>query len=274
MPRRGAYGLVLDGVGEAGSELLVDAPDGWVDWTFVRRTGSADGDGTISAERALLGVAPAGALLVERAAARSTLTMTSPPDDAGLVHPYLAPTAAIVARWLGRDSFHAGAVLGRGGAWGVLGGRGAGKSTLLAMLSDRGAHVLADDLLVLAGHTALAGPRCVDLRGDASAALGLGEALGVVGTRERWRVDLEPVAAESPFCGWIALGWSDELDVREVAPAERLPRLLDNLALSIEPYALPALLDRAAAPMVELRRPRGFETASDAAEAVLAFIAS
>ena len=40
-----------------------------------------------------------------------------------------------------------------------------------------------------------AGPRSIDLRPDAAARLGLGESIGVVGARERWRLRAPPVTA-------------------------------------------------------------------------------
>ena len=41
----------------------------------------------------------------------------------------------------------------------------------------------ADDLLVLDGRTTFVGPRSIDLREDAAAQLGAGEAIGVTGAR-------------------------------------------------------------------------------------------
>jgi hypothetical protein len=133
-----------------------------------------------------------------------------------LVHPHLAPGAAVLARWLGRETLHAGAVLAGGGAWAMLGDRESGKSSTLDWLAAHGHPVLADDLLVLDGSDVLAGPRCIDLRADAAQRLGAGEPLGVVGTRERWRLRLGPLASSAPLRGWGILDWGDDVAVEPV----------------------------------------------------------
>ena len=88
------------------------------------------------------------------------------PDE--LVHPYLAPAAAVIGRWLGRESVHAGAIAVDGRALGVVGARGAGKSSTLAWWALDGGEVLCDDLLVLDGRATFVGPRSIDLREDAA----------------------------------------------------------------------------------------------------------
>ena len=103
------------------------------------------------------------------------------------MHPYLAPVALVMARWLGREGFHGGGIVAGGGVWGVLGDKTAGKSTTLAWLAREGVGVVSDDVLVIDGGTALAGPRSVDLREEAAERLGVGEPMGRVGQRERWR---------------------------------------------------------------------------------------
>src|SRR4029453_9610267 len=111
---------------------------------------------------------------IERVPGRATFTTRRPLGDDELVHPYLGLAAAVYSRWLGRESFHAGAFQARGCPWIVAGEKAAGKSTLLASLALRGRHVLADDVVVLDGVEALAGPRSIDLRADSAAALGAG----------------------------------------------------------------------------------------------------
>ena len=54
---------------------------------------------------------------------------------ARIVHPYLAPVALIMARWLGREGMHGGGVVADGGVWAVLGHKTAGKSTTLASMA-------------------------------------------------------------------------------------------------------------------------------------------
>ena len=100
--------------------------------------------------------------------------------------------AALAARWLRRESFHAGAVVVEGGAWAILGDKEAGKSSTLAHLALNGYTVLSDDVLVLERGSVFAGPRCIDLRAEPARRLGAREPLAVVGMRERFRIELGP----------------------------------------------------------------------------------
>ncbi len=68
---------------------------------------------------------------------------------------------------MGRRSFHTGAFVASGGAWGILGGRDDGKSTMLAWLAVHGHEIVCDDVLIVGQGDALAGPRCIDLRQSA-----------------------------------------------------------------------------------------------------------
>lgn len=147
----------------------------------------------MGADHAQLRLRNGGEIAIDRRAGRVVFRVPHPVRADELVHPYLAPAAAVIARWLGRESIHAGAFAGRDTAWGLVGGRGAGKSSTLAWLARAGMEVLCDDMLVLEGRTPLAGPRSVDLREDAAARLGAGEEIGLTGARERWRLQLGPV---------------------------------------------------------------------------------
>ena len=268
-PARGAYGLRIAGLPGA-SDLLVPAPARWTDWRVERVVGSPARDGRhIDANAATIELDGAGALQIDRAGAVARVTAPDPPPDHAIVHPYLAAVAALVSRWAGAASFHSGALVAGGVAWGLLGERERGKSTLLAWLASRRVEVLSDDLLVLRGQTALAGPRCVDLREDAARATGLGEDIGVIGGRVRWRVPLGSVPAEAPLGGWIVLGWGDSVDVRRVPAATRLPTLLENVTMVPTPPDPSALLDLAALPMLELVRPRDLEAMPQAGEGLL-----
>jgi hypothetical protein len=202
---------------------------------------------------------------VDRGSAVARLISSPAPSDEATVHPYLAAMAAIVTRWQGLHAFHCGALRVEGAAWGVLGGNAAGKSTLLGALAREGVGVISDDLLVIREGIALAGPRCVDLRADMARALGLGEPIGVVGARERWRVPLEPVPAETPLRGWIVLAWGAEVAVREVPPAARLPTLLEHATIVPMPVDPSALIDLAAYPMIAFERPRAAASLVDSA---------
>lgn len=151
------------------------------------------------------------------------------------MHPYLAGAAAVAARWAGRESFHAGAVMIGGGAWVVLGNKENGKSTTLAWLALNGHTVLTDDLLVIDRDLALAGPRCIDLRRESSERLGVGEPLGIVGQRERWRFMLGGAPAMVPLRGFIALSWDDSVALERVRGAHRLLALLPGRSVRLPP---------------------------------------
>jgi hypothetical protein len=170
------------------------------------------------------------------------------------VHPHLASVGVVHAYWDERESFHAGAFVAGDGVWGVLGEREAGKSSLLASLALRGTPVFCDDLLVIDGNTALAGPRSIDLRSGAASRLGCGEPLGVVGNRERFRLRLHPVPAELPLKGWVELGWGETDVVSPKRGAERLRALAPHRGLRLPPPRPESLLALASLPMYELRR--------------------
>lgn len=270
----GCYGFRIVGVEQA-RRLLVDAPPEWPELTLS--TERADGRevppvDVIRPTSATLPLHGTGWMEIERDGPRVTYHLPEDASHEELVHPYLAPGAAVLARWLGREAFHAGAVMADGGAWAVLGDREAGKSSTLAWLALSGHPVLADDLLVLDGADALAGPRCIDLRGDAAARLGAGEPLGVVGTRERWRLVLEPVPARVPLRGWILLEWAEAVAVEPVRGAERLLRLIPHRSVRLEPPAPSALVELASLPVLAFRRPRRWDALAGAGERLVAAI--
>ena len=270
LARRGAYGLRLRGV-DAARELLLDAEADWPSFELVARVGHADPQVQwVRAEGALLRLASGGEVEIDRARGRALFTLPSLPTAAELVHPYLAPVAAVAARWLGRESFHAGAVSVDGEAWGVLGDKGAGKSSLLAALALAGHRLVADDVLVLDGQGgALAGPRSIDLRGQAAARLGVGRPLGLVGLRERWRLSAPPVASVTALRGFVTLAWGDGPAVASVPAAQRLTRLAAQRVLALPPADPGRLVELSALPMLELRRPRDWGAAAGAVELLL-----
>lgn len=270
--RSGCYGFALAGVRGA-EELLVDAP---AEWPELELRHAAPGPGapeqdTVGPRRAELPL-HGGWVTVERAPARVTFRLPAPPPARDLVHPYLAPAAAVAARWAGRESFHAGAVIAGGGAWAVLGDKESGKSTTLAHLALRGLDVVADDLLVIDGDAALAGPRCIDLREGSAERLEAGEPLGVVGVRERWRLGLGPVAPRVPLRGWITLAWADEVAVDALRGPERMLALLPFRSVQLVPGAPQDLVDFSSLPVLRLSRPRRWEALDVAADRLLAAI--
>jgi hypothetical protein len=189
--------------------------------------------------------------------------------DGDLLHPYLAPVAALGARWLGRESFHAGAVIVDGGAWALLGDKGAGKSSTLAHLALSGHTVLSDDVLVVRDGAAFVGPRCIDLRAEPARRLGAGMPLGVVGMRERFRLELGPAPSMVPLRGFVTLGWGDELAIERLRGSMRLLTLMPHRALLLESNAPADLLELSSLPFVEVRRPHGWRSLEETTERLL-----
>jgi hypothetical protein len=268
----GLYGLTLPDLRLA-HHLLVPAPPHWRPWKIVRRRGETERvDASIGRDSARLRVTPEGSLVMDRTSRTSVLTMPRLPSDEELAHPYLAATAAIAARWQGWQSFHAGGFAVGGRVWGVLGDREVGKSTLLAVLARLGVLVVSDDVLVVRDGNVMAGPRCLDLRERPAAELGLGQNIGIVGNRRRWRFRLAAVDPELPMAGWVTLSWGTDMAIEPVAPAERFLQLLDNLTVVLEPPDPPAVLALASLPMVTLHRPRRLDALCAGAELLLSHL--
>jgi hypothetical protein len=157
-------------------------------------------------------------------------------------------------RLLGHEVLHAGAVLVDGRAWAIAGDRGSGKSTLLAVLAAAGAVVLADDVLVIADGLAHAGPRCLDLR-DGPSIDGLEQGT-LVRRATRRRVGLAPSPSAAPLAGIVFLCWAGREEIVRVTPGERMlrtARLRRWPFIAADPQAV---LELAALPSIELRRPR------------------
>ena len=265
----GCYGFRLTGLRGARG-LLVDAP---LEWPALElRHTPPDGQGPlfdlIGAERAQI-VLRRGWVELDRPTGVVTFHMAPTPPDRDLVHPYLAGAAAVAARWAGRESFHAGAVVIGGGAWAMLGDKENGKSTTLAWLALNGHPVLTDDLLVLDGDAALAGPRCIDLRRESSERLGVGESLGVVGQRERWRFALDGVAPAVPLRGFVTLAWDETLAVEPLRGTERLLALFPGRSVRLAPARPADLIDLSSLPVWRLRRPRRWDVLPEAAARLL-----
>jgi hypothetical protein len=268
--RPGAYGLALPDLPDA-AELLVDAPAGWMDWHIERREDSGRPSEFVGDAHARLRSAPSGWVDVDRARQTSTFNLPRPVRDREVVHPYLASTASVTAHWQGMQSFHAGAFVIDDRVWAVLGDRGAGKSSLLAHLALEGVPILTDDVLVIREGVALAGPRCIDLRAEPASRFKVGEALGVVGRRERWRLQLDPVQPELPMAGWICLAWGGtSIDV--VQPQDSLMALFANLSLRVDPSDPATLVDLLALPMVLARRRPDFSDLGKDAASLLRFL--
>ena len=255
--RRGAYGLHLAGLAGV-DELLVDAAPAWPTATITVERGSIDGIAESLDESSGTMVFRDAVAHVRRMPAEVVFRFPGKPRPDAIVHPYLAPVAGLLAHWEGREALHAGAFMHDGAAWGLVADRGGGKSSTLATLALDGVPVVADDLLVIDGRHALAGPRAVDLREEPARALGVGDDLGVLGTRGRWRLGLPVVPATTPLRGWIFLDWGSSLSAEEVSAPERLERLGAQRMIRRRPLDPSALLRLASLPAIAIRRPQSW----------------
>ena len=267
--RSGAYGLRLSGLEEA-ADLLVPVAATAPAWEIGSEVGRPAPDPEfVDDDRAELLLRSGGRILIDRPAGRVSFVVPHEVRPDELVHPYLAPAAAVIGRWLGRESVHAGAFAVDGGVWGVVGEREAGKSSTLAWLALAGVDVLCDDMLVVDGRTPFRGPRSIDLRADAAARFEAGEAIGVTGARERWRLRLDQAPDGHTLEGWILLAWGDRVQVKALGASERLQRLIPQRGVRLEPTRVEALLDLASLPAFEVSRPRSWESLPEAGKRLI-----
>jgi hypothetical protein len=267
--KNGAYGLRLRGI-SADDMLVPAAPD----WPTLRvEVAVADSPletESVTDERADLRLRTGGRLEVDRARGLATYIVPRALTDQEVIHPFLAPAAAVMAHWLGRPCFHAGAFVAGGKAWGLLGDREAGKSTTLARLALSGNTVIADDIVVLSGTgDVYAGPRSIDLREETAARLTAGDELGTIGARERWRMKLAPCEMETPFGGWFFLGWGSRLETVALSGSECLVRLMGQRTLRVRPLDPAEVLPLAALPAWEILRAPDWSSLEETTNALL-----
>lgn len=230
-------------------------------------------DVVVNNERATLRLAE-GRLGVERRPALGvTYELAGGLTPEALVHPYLAFPAAVINGWLGRTTLHAGALTVAGRAVAILGSKESGKSTTMAAAAAAGLEVMADDLLVLDGTSALVGPRAVDLRSEAAARFG-GRPLGRVGARDRWRIDLPPARQlAAPLACIVQLDWGDALRVEPVAGTDRVAALLEACALGTGWMPVQAPLDLIDVPQIRLQRRRDLDAMDATLQAIVELVA-
>ncbi len=268
----GAYGLSF-AIPFAPGALLPAGP-AWPLVALERAVGHVPvAPNVIDGEEARFHFAGEAGLRVDRASSRALFTSPTRLSDDELLHPFLAPVGAAFAWWAHREAFHAGAVVIDGRAWAIVGDKGAGKSTLLAALGTAGHPVVCDDMLVLADGMAFAGPRCVDLREPAAEQLGVGECT-LRPPEPRWRVRLAPAPPVTPLAGWIFLAWGEEAGTAPIPASVLLPRLAANRSILVAPGDPAVLLDLAALPAWELRRPAEWSALSDSADRLVNLAAS
>lgn len=270
-PERAAYGFRIAGI-EDGRSLAVRGAGSWPQLSIERHLASGPdptGD-SVTESRASIQT-PAATLILDRAQARVEVHSRASVPNPDLIHPCLWPAAAVFARWGGAETLHAGAFIAPdGGAWALLGDRSAGKSSLLAALALAGRQVLADDLVVVDGGDCFAGPRCIDLRAQTVAALGLERRTFAVRSTERRRLILSPADGRARLRGFVHLAWGAEVSVEPVTPAESLGLLVDHRRVSMLGANVDQLLDLAGLPAVRLRRPQSWDALPRACEKLAA----
>ncbi len=225
-----------------------------------------------AADMRLLG---GGRLRMQRGDGRARFSFREVPRDEVLLHPYLAPAAALAHMWTGNEALHGGAFATSQGAVAVLADKKGGKSTTLALLaSAHGVPVLSDDLVIVREGAVLSGPRCIDLR-----ARGSDHDLNLDTTRTvrnpaRLRVPLPGVPASTPLIATVVLRWGGRMKLDAPIPADRLRELLPHRMyrhrLAGDPMTI---LRLAALPMVILTRPRGNSGLRHAASALTDYFA-
>jgi hypothetical protein len=224
----------------------------------------------IGADRVTLARRRAALLDVSREPARITLEFPEAVSADAIVHPLITAPIAILARWRGSLTLHAGAFFANGLAWGVIGAREAGKSTTLARLAARGCPILADDLLVLDGATACAGPACIDLRPDVAERMPETRFLGEIAGRPRHRMAVPEGPAKAPLGGFFLLDWDERVEVEALDAAAGLKLLYEQEYIGLLGAAEPTkILELLGTPMWRVRRPADWDASEEALDRML-----
>jgi len=98
--------------------------------------------------------------------------------------------------------------------------------------------------------------------------LGVGDPMGVVGTRERWRVRLDSVPPEVLLGGWIRLSWGPP-EIGVVKPKAGVKALFENLGLRVERHdtaGLSRMMELFTLPMINVRRPKDLDGLAQVAD--------
>ena len=268
----GAYGFHIEGADDA-AHLMMPVPDEWPTLTISQVTRvEAPVKQSLGDDGAIIPLLPAGSLLLSRVERSVEFRLAEPIGAEALVHPYLAPAAAVQASWLGRESYHAAGVVIDERVWGFAGDREAGKSTLVAALAARDHPIMADDLLVIDEDNALAGPRTIDLREEAARRLGGTRARGTTGMRERWRLDVGSAPVTAPFAGWVYPSWGGAIEVAGLALETRLSAPGEHRAVRHRQASPEHAMWMASLPGVTYVSPRRWEAMDESIDRLVAFL--
>ena len=254
----GAYGLRIEGLAEAAGLMQPVAADA-TPLAITSRicAGGADHErpSEVSWEHADVRLLHGGRLRMRRGLPEVEFALPAPLATHELLHPYLAPAAALAQLWDGNEALHAGGFVVGNRAIVLLGDKERGKSTTLAWIAARyRLAVLADDLCIVADGAVLAGPRCLDVRSHPEIDVGGGKPV----RDDRNRVTLGPAPAAVPIAGIVHLDWADQPRLVPVPIEKRFGSLFEhrmfNVHLNVDPVGF---LGLAAVPMLTLARPTG-----------------
>ncbi|CAN5879327.1 hypothetical protein BH20GEM1_BH20GEM1_09020 [soil metagenome] len=272
---RGAYGFRLkylhhEPMPDDLIELDRGLPEVVVGWRHASTVWDIE---EVGEQRFKFGVRGAATFHVDRDPPAILFDLPEAPPPGALIHPLLTVGIAVLARWRGDVTLHAGAFATPEGAWGILGLREAGKSAILAGIASSGHAIVADDLLAIHEGSAWAGPSCVDLRPDTAQRFADARYLGIVGSRPRYRLSTPtPRDIRSPMRGFFLLDWHDDplVRVERVPTAEWLRWLYRQEYISLvgtpDPRKLLALLGL---PCWRVSRPRDWAMTQEAIGRVL-----
>jgi hypothetical protein len=269
---RGAYGFKITG-DSVDSALYNPVDEDRPTIQIIRRDLTRENYGIVSgSEKVEIPLIGGGAAIIERATGLGILEVPNDLTADELAHPYLAPIASVFADWLKYTVLHAGIVHIANKAWGVVGAREAGKSTLMAGLAIKGLPIGADDLMVIDGEEVFSGPRTLDLRPGAAEYLKEGRGLGVVGMRERWRLDLDDAAPSLPLGGFIFPSWGDEISVAPCPLTVRLDTFVNGRSVQVDPMDPREAMRLARYPAYDFVRPQDWDLFDDGTAALVGAI--
>jgi hypothetical protein len=226
----------------------------------------------IDKHRVSFGTRQASSIFIQRDPPTITFHLPQPPVAEALIHPLGTVPLAILARWRGDVTLHAGAFATATGAWAVVGHREAGKSTLLASLAGRGVPLLADDLLAVLDGRVWPGPACVDLRPDAVSRFTGVRDLGIVSGRRRFRLSTATESRRLPLRGIFVLAWHDRsgVVVESLTAEERLRLLYDlEYVATVGPADPRTLMDLVTVPAWRVMRPRDWAQTDASLDAIM-----
>jgi hypothetical protein len=226
----------------------------------------------VNHDRVSFGAKGGSSMFIDRDPPEIMFHLAEVPVPDALVHPLGTIPLAILARWRGDVTLHAGAFATSTGAWAVVGHREAGKSTLLASLADRGVPLLADDLLAVLDGLVWPGPGCVDLRPDAAPCFAGARDLGIVSGRRRFRLSTASETRRLPLAGIFVLGWHDQpgVLVEPLSAEERLRLLYDLEYVALVGPANPhSLMDLVEVPAWRVVRPRDWTRIDASLDAIM-----